>query len=187
MSRYGKIMKRIHESLAMGVASVDRLTVMGLGLLTLAGAFYFTTVRPEQMRLETRRQEAAQVSQQAAQTVAEAPKTPADKIAAFYGSFPPSNLLPDLLDKVFAAAQAQAVVLEQGEYKVMKDTRGALTQYQVTFPVKGTYPQIRKFVAAALAAVPTLSLESIKFERKKVGDTRLDTRIKFVVYLGKTS
>jgi len=180
-------MQRLRELSAIATANVDSLTVAGLGLLVLAGAFYFTTVRPEQARLAVRQREAVQLLQQAAQSVAEAPKTPADKIAAFYGSFPPSSLLPDLLDKVFAAAQAQAVRLDQGEYKVVKDTRGALTQYQVTFPVKGTYPQIRKFVGAALAAVPTLSLDSIKFERKKVGDTTLDTRIRFVVYLGKTS
>jgi hypothetical protein len=64
---------------------------------------------------------------------------------------------------------------------------GRVMRYQVTLPVRGTYPQIRKFVDGALAQVPALSLDGIQFERRNIGDATVDAKIKFVVYLGKKS
>jgi hypothetical protein len=160
---------------------------VGVGLLVLAGAFYFSTLRPEKTRLAGLQQEAAQTRQQAGRAEAEGPRTPAEKIAAFYAFFPPPERLPDALEKIFGAAAPQSLVLEHGEYRVVKDSSDRLLQYQVTFPVKGTYPQIRKFVAAALAEVPALALDSVQFERKKVGDAAVDAKVKFVVYLGQAS
>jgi Tfp pilus assembly protein PilO len=178
-------MKHFHAKGFPG--AVDVFAILGLGLLVLVAVSYVSILRPQQMRLERLRAEAAQLKERSAQPMAQAAQTPADRVAAFYGAFPGSNLLPDLLDRIFAAAQGEGVRLDYGEYKVAKDGRAALTLYQVTFPVKGTYPQVRKFVAAALADVPSLSLESIKFERKKVGESTLDAKVRFVVYLGKTS
>jgi hypothetical protein len=54
-------------------------------------------------------------------------------------------------------------------------------------PVRGTYPQIRKFVDGAMAEVSTLSLNSIQFDRQKVGDPMVDATVKLTVYLGKKS
>ena len=60
-------------------------------------------------------------------------------------------------------------------------------RYQFTLPVRGTYPQIRKFVDGALADVPALSLDSIQFERRKIGDATVDAKLKLVVFLGRGS
>jgi hypothetical protein len=42
-------------------------------------------------------------------------------------------------------------------------------------------------VDGALIDVPTLSLDSIQFERQKVGDASVDAKVKLVVYLGQRS
>jgi hypothetical protein len=181
-------MKRLQAFVNQGATMLGVPGVVGLGLLAFVAAFYFFTVFPEQRRLENVRQEVAKArSERVARTAATAPKSPVDRLSAFYGAFPPPKALPDLLEKVFAAANKETLKLEQGEYRVVRDNAGGLTQFQLTFPVHGSYPQIRRFVDGALFEVPTLSLDSIQFERQKVGDQAVDAKVKLIVYLGQKS
>lgn len=180
-------MRRIHALIGGGAASLGWYGVAGLGLLVFAGAFYLSTLRPAQIRLEGLQREAAQLRQPAGRPEVAGPQTAGEKIAAFYAFFPPPERLPDMLEKIFDAAEPQALILGQGDYRVVKVSLGRLTRYQVTFPVQGTYPQIRKFVAGALARVPALALDSVQFERRKIGDSTVDAKIKFVVFLGQPS
>ena len=57
-----------------------------------------------------------------------------------------------------------------------------LAFYRITLPLRGTYPQIRQFVGSTLKSMPVASLEGLRFERKKVGDTRLEAQIRLTVY-----
>ena len=179
-------MKRIHALIVRGVESVAWPVVAGLGLLVFLGGFYFSTLQPERMRLEDLRRGAAKSAERGTQSERDL-KTPIDNLTAFYGFFPPSNHLPDLLEKIYGVAEKQGLTLVQGEYRAVRDNLGRLTHYQIILPVKGSYPQVRKFVAAALADVPTVSLDSIQFERQKVGDTVVDAKVKLVLYLGQRS
>lgn len=177
-------MKRLHAMVVYGAESLGRSGILGLGLLAFAVAFYVSAFRPEQVRLEELRSQASKLEESRARAAREEPKTPGDRLNAFYGLLPPSNHIADLLKKIYGAADQQALKLEQGEYRAVKGTASRLTDYQVILPVKGTYPQVRKFVAAALAEVPNLSLDSIQFERQKVGDSTVDAKVKLVLYLG---
>lgn len=182
-------MKRINFAVASGAASLGWPGILGIGLLVFACGFYYSTLRSEQTRLDDLRQQIAKAREQRAAPAddAGAPTTSADKLAAFYGFFPRRSELPDLLGKVFVAAKGQGLQLEHGEYRMLRDNAGGLTQFQLTLPVRGTYPQIRKFVDGAMAEVSTLSLDSIQFDRQKVGDSAVDAKVKLVVYLGKKS
>jgi len=182
-------MKPIHSAIQSGVALLGWPGIVGLGLIVFVGAFYFSTLRSDAARVEDLRRQVAQARAVRAASAdgSGASATSAEKLAAFYGFFPQTNDLPDLLGKVFAAADAQGLQLAQGEYRVAKDNAGSLTQFQFTLPVRGTYPQIRKFVDAAMVDVSALSLDGIHFERQKVGDPTVDANIKFALYLGKKS
>jgi len=180
-------MKQLRAMIASGAARLGRAGILGLGLLVFIAGFYFSAFRPEQMRVEDLRKQVATLADRRARAAAEAPKTPTDKLNAFYGFLPPSNHIADLLEKIYGAADRQKLKLEQGEYRAVRDNVTRLTHYQVMLPVKGTYPQVRKFVAAALAEVPNLSLESIQFERQKIGDSTVDAKVKLVLYLGQRS
>lgn len=181
-------MNRLNAYFSRGAANLGVQGILGLGLLFFVGGFYFSTLYPEQRRLEELRVEIAKArSERPGRTEAERPKTPQDRLGAFYGAFPRPRELPDLLEKIFAAARQQTLKLEQGEYRVIRDNAGGLTQFQLTLPVRGSYPQIRKFVEGALIEVPTLSLESIQFERQKVGDASVEAKVKLIVYLGQKS
>jgi Pilus assembly protein, PilO len=179
-------MKRLHALIVYGAESLGRSGIVGLGLLAFVVGFYFSTFRPQQMRLEELRIQISKLEESRTRA-AEEPKSPGDKLNAFYGFLPPSNHIADLLEKIYGAAESQKLKLEQGEYRAVRSSVSRLTDYQVILPIKGTYPQVRKFVATALAEVPNLSLDSIQFERQKVGDSTVDAKVKLVLYLGQRS
>ncbi len=113
------------------------------------------------------------------------PLTPAEQLAAFYQAFPGGATVPDVLGKIYGVAGAQNLSLDIGDYSLARAQSGRLDQFRITFPVKGSYPQIRKFVGAALATAPALALESIQFKRDKVGDAVVEARVEFLLYVEK--
>jgi hypothetical protein len=173
--------------IARAGARLDRAGSIGLALLLLAGGFYAGTMYPEQRRLEALQREVAELRQVAARPGDDAPRSAAGELAAFYAFFPVPDELPEILDTVFRAARRQSLTLERGEYRVTRPAAGGMFQFQLTFPVRGSYPQMRKFVDGALAELPALSLESVQFERQKIGESVLDAKITLAIYLGRKS
>jgi Tfp pilus assembly protein PilO len=113
--------------------------------------------------------------------------SPAQRLAAFYREFPAGAKIPDVLARLHDIAEAQKLELEIGEYSLAKAQSGRLDQFRISFPVKGPYPQVRRFAADALAALPALSLESFSLRRDKVAEGSVDGRIVFLLFLERDS
>lgn len=177
-------MKRLQAMIASTVEVLGWPGVVGVAVLAFVVGFYFSAYHPERMRLDSLHDEAATLDVKRPQTGGEGPQLSGEKLASFYGFFPSSDRLADLLGKLYAEAGKESVKIEQGSYQAVRDTGGTLTKYQIAFPVKGTYAQVRKFVASALVGVPNLALESIQLERQNVGDPLVDAKVKMVLYLG---
>jgi hypothetical protein len=165
-----------------------RIGVPGwLGTLCLVAALAFLSVQvlPAFDHLATleRRQAAAQakLAQQAGGPGAIL--TPAQQLAAFYGDFPQGAKIPDVLARIHDIAEEQKLALELGEYALSKAQGGRLDQFRITLPVKGPYPQVRKFAAEALAELPALSLESLSLRREKVAEGAVEGRIVFLLFV----
>jgi hypothetical protein len=162
--------------------------VFGLALLLGAAGYALAILLPTVAQVDKLDQRIADATiklQTAKDARAAAPLTPTEQLLAFYQAFPKGATVPDLLGKIYAIAGEQKLSLEIGEYVLTKSRSGRLDQFRITFPVKGSYPQIRKFVGAALATAPALALESIQMKRDKVGDGVADARIVFLLYLEK--
>jgi len=159
--------------------------VLGLLLLVGAAAMYLTVVQDRTARLAQLKSESASLKSridQAAKTGI--PETGSrEELNQFYGFFR-GTTLTEWLNKLYGAAEAQKLVLEQGEYRLSPDKSGKLARYQITLPVKGTYLQIRQFVDQALIDVPVAALDDINFKREAIGATQLEARIKFTLYVG---
>ncbi len=159
--------------------------ILGIGLLAMCAAVYLSTLQPAERRLRETRQSTLSLREQIKRAGPglndQRPAT--EQLAQFDRIVPSEKKLPDLLGKIFAAAQAQGLVLEQGEYKVSRDKDDPLMRYEITLPVKGEYPQIRRFLSGVTEDVPIAGLEQIQFERQKVGTPTLDSKIKLVLYL----
>lgn len=180
-------MKPVRTSINQLAAWLGVPGILGLGLLAFSGAFYFSAFSPESARLEELRAEMARRERKRLPTLDEDPGYSREALGAFYGFFPPSNQLSDQIRKIYSAAENQSVQLEQGEYRATKDSVGQLMRYQISLPIKGSYTQVRKFVAAVLVDIPNLSIDSIQFERQRVGDPTVEARVKLVMYLGQES
>ena len=163
---------------------VGRSGVVGIALLVVAAALVGSVVVPQQERVSELEQEIESLRRApATETEVALPESQELSVEKFYRSLPQSATTPDWLQRIFDAASTNGVVLEQGEYILLSNPNAKLEQYRIVFPLKGTYPQLRKFTAGALEAVPALALESLLFKREKIADGSVDAKITFLLYL----
>jgi len=164
--------------------------ILGAGVLVLCLAIYISVVQPAQVRLNEARENAISVQERvkrAASGFSHGELTAADQLVEFYRIFPDEkNLLP-WLEKVFALAQSQGIRLDQGEYKVTRDKVGRLVRFEMTLPVKSTYPQIRKYLDILHREIPIMAMEHLQFERQKVNDSEVEAKIKLALYVERES
>jgi Tfp pilus assembly protein PilO len=99
------------------------------------------------------------------------------------GSLPNRSELPVIVGKVFTLAGAAQVTLDRGKYEVAPLRSGQLAQYRMTFPVKGSYPNIREFIDSVLATVPSAALEGMRVERKSVGEESVSADLRFAIFV----
>lgn len=162
--------------------------IVGLALIVGAAAYLFAIIIPA---VEHGRQTRTLIAQAAVrlQVTDQADKdklaTPSEQLATFYRAFPRETSIPDWLGKIYAIADQQKLELETGEYSLTQAKSSRLDQFRIVFPVKGNYPQIRKFIGTVLATAPALALDSLTLKRDKVGDATVDGRIVFLLYLEK--
>lgn len=108
---------------------------------------------------------------------------PRAQLERFYRHFRESDALPVQLAKLHSIAGAQGIALRHGEYRLVQEADGRLKRYQITFPVQGPYPAVRKFIAKALEEIPIAALDQVLFERKRIGDGVVDAEVRFTLFL----
>lgn len=155
-------------------------------LLAVVATFYFSAIRPAEARLDEARDNTHSLYDRLRQGNSAA-KPPAMQLAEFYHLFPRERDLPERLEKIFTAAEEQGITLEQGEYKFLRPADDRLMRVQITLPIKGGYPQIRKFLDGLPQVVPTVALGDIQFERQRVADPIVEAKIKLVLFLEQES
>jgi hypothetical protein len=154
--------------------------VIGIGVLIFCIPFYFSAVRPAERELQAQRLVAERLRARVPfQPVASEGR--AEELRRFYNLFPPLEKLPDQLELIYGLARAAKLELLQGEYRLEKPPVG-LAYYRINLPLRGSYAQIRQFIGSTLKSMPVASLEALRFERKRVGDTRIEAQIRLTVY-----
>jgi Tfp pilus assembly protein PilO len=156
-----------------------------LGLLSLVVAAFFLGLElmPAQTSLAQLKlkREVVQAEQGKAREVVLL--TPAQQLAAFYRDFPADKIIPDVLSQIYKLAHDQQLPLELGEYAMTKLPGTRLDQFRITLPIKGSYLQVRKFVAEVLQAQPALSLQSLTLRREKIAQEGVDARVVLVLFM----
>ena len=160
-------------------------------LLAFGAGFYLSMVEPARDDLLAVRQKMTELQQeiQLAKHVASISQQPAapSRLEVFYRFFPPERSLPDWMEKVLAIAARNGLPLSEGDYQVSRIKTGKLLRYQVTLPVKGAYPNIRAFIDGVLAEVPIASLDNVKFERQKIGESAVEVKMQITLHVGSES
>jgi hypothetical protein len=154
--------------------------VLGVGVLLACTGFYLSAVAPAERELAAQRLAAERLRT----------RTPYQPVAAdgrgeelrrFYNLFPPVEKLTDQLEQLYGIARGAQLELSQGEYRLEKRSAG-LWSYRVVLPVRGTYPQIRRFVASVLKTMPIASVDGLRFERKKAVETQIDAQVRLTIH-----
>ncbi len=154
--------------------------VIALGVLLFCAFFHFSAVRPLERELAAQRATAERLKSRSPVMLANAPDK-ADELRRFYDLFPPVAQLPDELERIYGLARDAGLKIQKGEYRL--ESRGAgLMSYRVTFPVTGTYGEIRQFVGTALRDMPIASVDTLRFERKRVADAQLEGQVRLTIH-----
>lgn len=158
----------------------------GLLLLVLSAVAWRFALVPTQQRAQALAAAAADLRLRPLHPAVDAKAlSPGAQLAAFYRYFPAQDSAPDLVARLYAAAERQNVVLEQGSYRLLQGGADArLARYEITLPVKGDYVALRTFIAQALADLPNLSLDAISLSRASADAPVVEAELRFTLYLG---
>lgn len=104
------------------------------------------------------------------------------QLVAFYAAFPGKASVPEILKRVYRAAETNGLMLDVGEYTQLQNSTERLVRYRVTLPVKGSFSQILLFIDKVLKEDNTNALESAAFKRDKVDDANVEAKLVFVIF-----
>lgn len=161
--------------------------VAGVALLVLAAGVLLGFILPAQAQLARATSAAADLQNRHQMALANhtARALPAEPgLTAFYKLLPPEQSAVRLLEKIYQTADKESLRLTQAEYKFTRGKAGHLGSYQVSLPVRGSYIQVRKFIAKVMNTLPTVALDGISFSRESIGGAELEARIQFTIFLG---
>ena len=157
--------------------------IIAAGLLAFSVAVLLSSVVPllERTRqAQVERQRLAALEHEAGgRSVA---STPAERLAEFYLFFGRADERTDTLERIHKLARDQKLEVLPGNYR-LSGGADRLARYELSLPLRGTYPQIRAFVATVLNEVPSAALEQISFEKQKIGDPAIEAQLKLVLFL----
>ena len=111
------------------------------------------------------------------------PATANDNLALFYATLGQQRHAEQQVKVLFDLAAKNGLVLAQGEYKGGYDKASRVATYQVSLPLKGSYPAVWQFALQALRAVPFASLDELSFRREQIADPNLEARLRLTLYL----
>lgn len=164
---------------------------IGLGLFVIAGIYFFSAVLPQESDLQKlkERAETLQMQELAKQSPGEmesGKKLSGDQaLQAFYDFFPTIDSSPFWIRELVQLANKQGVELSSSEYRLVYENDARLARYEMILPVKGRYPQIRAFMADALAAIPAMAISAIAIKRESINSEKLEARLEINLYLNK--
>jgi hypothetical protein len=136
-----------------------------------------------------------QLIAQASSKVSQRLKVPErlDQLAGFYEYFPAESQMVAVLAMLHDTAPQRNLSLPQGEYRLIVGQangqvssaaqRDLLMRYEIIFPVKGKYQDIRGFVADALKQQPGIALDSLIFTRESSARVGVDAELRFTLYV----
>ena len=180
-------MKKSEWIVAQWVKYLGMQGLAGLVLVMLALTVFLGFILPSETKLKRVTNEAVDVQNrykmEQANPVARELSVESS-LTSFYKLLPPEQSATKLLDKIYKSASKESLRLTQGEYKFTKEKAGHLGNYQIILPVKGSYVQVRRFIAKVLNGVPSAALDGVSFRRETIGGTELEAKIQFTIFLG---
>jgi hypothetical protein len=106
-----------------------------------------------------------------------------DGLGKVITTLPTRDQMPVVIEHVLQQAGLAGVALDTGHYAYSPPKTGSVGRYELEFPLKAEYPNVRNFINRTLTAVPSAGLDRLRIERKAVGDTLVNADVRFVVFV----
>jgi YgiT-type zinc finger domain-containing protein len=114
-----------------------------------------------------------------------APLSPAQRRERFYNGLPATTEVTQYVERIYAAANAEKLSLMHGEYTGADLPAAGLVRYKITLPLKGSYSQIRRFIAESQKTVPGLALDDVAVSRQSIGEAQVEARVQLSLFLAR--
>lgn len=159
--------------------------IVAVGVMLASLALQFAWILPMETRVEQARATGGDRAQARALIHREMARhaDPAQQIEVFYQFFASASSPTDVLEKLYRIAAKHSLALPKGQYRLLRGTDSRVERYQIVLPVRGSYPTIRAFLAQTLNEIETVSLETVRFEREKIGDSDINAEIRLTLFL----
>jgi hypothetical protein len=156
--------------------------VLGIGLLLACAGFWASALKPAQDEVQAQRRALERLQARQPFQPVSAAAGRAEELARFYGLFPSAERLTDEVERLHRLARRAGLELAQGEYRLERRAAG-LWAYRINLPVRGSYPQLRDFLAATLKDMPVASVEALRFERKRAAEAELQAQVRITLFV----
>ncbi|SDY03813.1 hypothetical protein [Nitrosomonas sp. Nm58] len=157
---------------------------IGVGLLVLSTVFFWAAVLPQKEELHKFKEQAASLQQQTQiESVERAKLDDSQSLQVFYDFFPSIDSSPYWVKELDRVAKKRGIELSGSEYRLMQEQGSKLARYEVVLPIRGSYPQVRAFIADALETVPAIALVDVVIKRQDIKSGKLDVRLSMNLYL----
>lgn len=164
--------------------------VAAMGLALTAVLLHFEAVLPLRANVTDLRMEAEHLRVRVAtRRVADKHQDPGGQLREFYRFFPDGeatvdgDAMADVMARIYEAAAQENLVLEHGEYQLSPTQEGGLLRYDLTLPIKGSYPKLRRFIVKVLQDNRSLALEGVSFSRQAVIEIGVSAQVRMTLYL----
>lgn len=105
------------------------------------------------------------------------------KLATFYATLGRYQSAENYVRTLFQSASNVGLTLRQGEYHMNANSAGSFYAYRVALPIRGPYRAIRQFCGQVLEDLPFASLDEIQLKRGAIGDSAIEARLQFTLFL----
>ena len=142
---------------------------LGIGLMVLSMVFFLAAIWPQYDVLD-QVEEKAMLLQQQSQTDAtqQIQLDDSQAIQVFYDSFPHVDSSPFWVKEIDTLAKKRGIELHGSDYRLINDKGSKLARYEMILPVRGSYPQIRAFIADMLITIPAIALVDMIIKREDI-------------------
>ena len=166
-----------------GLRDLGLSGIAGVVMLLFCAGYYVFTYAPLQNEVAARTQALMESNAEPAQRArAENAGTPRMQLDEFYSRLTKQDDVSEVVRALYRSASAAGLRFVRGDYRPQRDGSGKLLRYQITLPVRGEYPKVRRFLDQALRDEPALSLDAVGFQTDKSGGN-LETRVQFTLFV----
>ncbi len=163
---------------------VGRVGVIGVALIVFSVVcFVSANSTLHQQLVDLRSNLADSQRDQLARHRAGTDVTPANQLQSFVKKLPARAELPAITQQVVAQAATAGLALERGSYDFTVTHGGQIVRARLSFPVEGSYPNVRRFIDGTLASIPGAAVDGLRLERKNIGSDDIAAEIRFAIFL----